>query len=111
MSDMSVLYTYFGGICTHMCDMGDMSVLNLLYDGLKNSPEVLVKFTIFYVAAICAIFSLFLDLCVIYTTRGRVYTRVALSLPPAAAGRPDITMGPKIRRNFRRDTVKYTPSR
>lgn len=71
---MSVLYTYFWGYLYHMGDMGNMpkmSVLNLLYDGLKKSPEVLVKFTIFYMAAICAIFSLFLDLCVIYTTRGR----------------------------------------
>lgn len=53
-----------------MSHMSEMSVLNLLYDGLKKSPEVLVKFTIFYMAAMCAIFSLFLDLYVIYTTRG-----------------------------------------
>ena len=53
-----------------MGDMSEMSVLNVLYDDTKNSPEVLVKFTISYMAAMCAIFSLFLDLCVIYTTRG-----------------------------------------
>jgi len=71
---MSVLYTYFGGICPHMYHMGDMSemsVLNVLYEETKNSPEVLAKFTISYMAAMCAIFSLFLDLYAIYTTRGR----------------------------------------
>lgn len=73
MPYMSVLYPYFGGICPYlylMGDMSDMSVLNVLYDGHKNSPEVLVKFTIFYVADMCANFSVFLDLCVVYTTRG-----------------------------------------
>ena len=54
-----------------MGDMSKMSVLNVLYEETKNSPEVLVKFTISYVAAMCAIFSLFLDLCIVYTTRGR----------------------------------------
>ena len=69
---MSVLYPYFGGICTHMYLMGDMSemsVLNVLYEETKNSPEVLVKLR-YLIWQLCVPYFLYFQTYMLYILLG-----------------------------------------